>query len=604
MNNLFHKITTAIFAIIVFAFWLVGHPEALSFQEQYQMFLLTKGYFAERMAVAGGLADYVAEFLTQMYYFPALGAGILAIVITLIQISTWTLAKRTGGKGMPDTHYALSFIPAIMTLCLMGDENMMLEFAVATLMVLGATIGYTYVREYQWAVHLAAIPLLYWLAGPIVIIYIIATAIYDIRMRGTGKAVVGGIALGIVIWIATMTIAAMTWLVQYTPTDIAFGINYNRLRQVVPPMMIATEAATALIPLVIALMPQMKSTVVLTVEWVIIAIAGIAGVEASYDKAKYSTIEYDYLVRSERWDAIIEKAKKDRPQNDMDRVCINLALEMRGELLERMFEFNQNGAKGLLAPAKRDQLTCLSTAEVFYRLGMVNEAQKYFFDIQESIINCRKSSRCTKRIIETMIVNGRYEVARKYIDRLKNTMFYAGWAKNAEKYLYNEEAVNTHPIWGRMRQLRYKNDFLGNYYEMDKMLGMLYLTNTTNRMAFEYFVAQNLLLRNMKGVYSAIPWFIEQKYAQTPRHIEEAISMIWSQGHSSFDGMPIEVSQQTKNDLMRFAKIYSTNPKDRQLEQDNWKKTYWHYCLIEKPRENVDGKSGATSLNSDEEQKR
>ena len=52
----------------VFLFWYVGYPHALSYQEQYQLFLWTGDYFWERVSLPGGLADWLGEFIVQFYY--------------------------------------------------------------------------------------------------------------------------------------------------------------------------------------------------------------------------------------------------------------------------------------------------------------------------------------------------------------------------------------------------------------------------------------------------------------------------------------------------------------------------------------------------------
>ena len=53
-------------------------------------------------------------------------------------------------------------------------------------------------------------------------------------------------------------------------------------------------------------------------------------------------------------------------------------------------------------------------------------------------------------------------------------------------YLYNENKINSHPEWGRLRQLRYTDDFLFSDKEIEVMLGLLVEHNYKNKMAFEY----------------------------------------------------------------------------------------------------------------------
>ena len=63
----------------------------------------------------------------------------------------------------------------------------------------------------------------------------------------------------------------------------------------------------------------------------------------------------------------------------------------------------------------------------------------------------------------------------------------------------DEAKVNAHPVYGKLRQLRYKDNFLYSYDEMDKMFGLLFLNNQENKMALDYFMAQMLLKGNLQG---------------------------------------------------------------------------------------------------------
>ena len=57
-------ILTLVLGIAVWLFWAVGYPHALAFREQFQLFLFDGDYFWGRMAQPGGLARWIAEFLT------------------------------------------------------------------------------------------------------------------------------------------------------------------------------------------------------------------------------------------------------------------------------------------------------------------------------------------------------------------------------------------------------------------------------------------------------------------------------------------------------------------------------------------------------------
>ena len=154
---------------------------------------------------------------------------------------------------------------------------------------------------------------------------------------------------------------------------------------------------------------------------------------------KEEAMEYDQLVRNKQWQEVIEKAEEKSPVSPFGVTCLNLALGKMGQMGDRMFEFYQNGTEGLLPEFQRDFTSPLPTSEAYYHLGMVNTAQRFTFEAMEAIPNFNKSGRCFKRLAETNLINGQYEVAAKYLRLLRKTIFYKDWAEDAMTYLYNEE---------------------------------------------------------------------------------------------------------------------------------------------------------------------
>ena len=227
---------------------------------------------------------------------------------------------------------------------------------------------------------------------------------------------------------------------------------------------------------------------------------------------------------------------------------MNLALSQKRLLADRMFDFYQSGEDALVMPRTRDLTSMLPSAEAFWRLGMVNSAQRYMFDTQESILNGKKSGRCTKRIAECMIVNGHYQTAKKQLNILKKSLFYSDWAKEMEamieaeieadqttpspSYSGGERGVDAHPVYGKLRKMRYKNDFLYSYDEIDKMFGLLLMNNTDNKMALDYFLAQMLLNGNVQGFQQYLGAAQQYGgYRQMPLGYQDAMMCIQKQGN-------------------------------------------------------------------------
>lgn len=89
-------IASLLFGCAICLFWGLYYPHHLHYHEQFQLFLFTPEYGIDKCLHPGGIAEYIAEFLTQFYYFAWAGATILAIVLVLIQRQINWLAKQMG----------------------------------------------------------------------------------------------------------------------------------------------------------------------------------------------------------------------------------------------------------------------------------------------------------------------------------------------------------------------------------------------------------------------------------------------------------------------------------------------------------------------------
>lgn len=605
MRSFIHKhlqgILSLLFAVAVALFWAFPYRCALSYQEQYQLFLFTPSYFTERISVPGGLADYAAEFITQFYYVYAIGAILLALVFFCLQRLTWVLMRRS---GVSQSWYLLSFIPAVALWALMGNENVLLSFAIALLGMEELMFHYIIVRDHSrgWvapAVYLLiAVPVGYWLFGPVVIGVALSATYNPYRPYGTSQTLPEravksnsqtlltpyGWAL-----LSVLYFVLIVWLcghfLQYPYYKLFGGINYFRYPGIIPVMQWIVAALFAL-PLVVSYLPRLEGKKAVRAEiaqLTIIVLATVPLLHFSFDRATYELIDYDYLVRTHQWQRIIEKAGKRQASSPMSVSCVNLSLAMQGQLCDRLFEFYQNGAEGLFPTFTRDMTSPLPTAEVFYQLGMVNDAERYALEAQEAIPNYRKSGRLTRRIAQCEIINGNYGVAAKYLRILESSLFYRQWAKSQERFLYNSAAVKADPEYGRLGDIRIKrHDYLFSDQEMDQMLGLLLVDNKKydNRMAYEYLIAYELLQRDLGRFMQYYPLGRFVQFGHIPYAIQQVLIGSWLQRHNTLQGMPYSVDRQNVDATVAFIRAYMTNRNDPALNQPPLAYNAWHYLLM------------------------
>lgn len=606
MKNLMIKtwkpLLSLLFGVAVVIFWAVPFVGGLCFQEQYQMFLFDTGYFLERIVLPGGLADYISEFLVQFYYMPVLGGAIIALLLMGIQTAVWGLMKQYGARhDFPG--YLLSFLPSIALWCAMGDQNVLLSFVVALFGAL--VIGWIHNRFHNRLVkvvfELVSTALVYWLLGPVVFLYavlMIGDTLKNAKQKGN---VFSGIGYSAVILILTVAwILLTTQTLQYPLYRIFAGLNYYRYPGAISPLPFVVMVWAVVIPFLgmipchrKSLQKLQQSKVVIVLSYVLVIVASWFGIKTSFDEMTYELIDYDFLVRTEQWDKIIEKAEKKPATTPLGVSCVNLALSQKGMLADRLFEFYQNGGEGLFPTFTRDMISPVSTAEIFFRLGMVNDAERYMFEAQEAIPNYRKSARLTRRIIECEIINGNYQVAAKLLRRLQKTLFYSNWANQTMALLGNEKAINQHPIYGKLRKYREKKqDFLFSDREMDQMLGLLFLNDNHNRMAYEYLMCYELLQRDMEKFMQYYPLGRFVGYDHIPRTFQEILIGNWMKTHSNPRTIPYSVDAQNVNNTLNFIQLYMQNPKDPQLGQQPYVSNAWHYVMVQGADEAAGKKEG------------
>ena len=446
-----HLLYTLLFGMAVFLFFGLAYPHHLHYQEQYQLFLFDSTYVWEMVMQPGGVADLLGRFCTQFFLYAWVGAMIIALLLSVIQI----LMLQLVGRGWL---YALSFVPSFLIWLFLLDENALLGGVWAVLLTLLAIWVYVMVPG-GWLRRILIIvtfPILYW------------------------------IALG--------------------------GSHYYRFPTVTPYLLYAAWLSAVILPLIarffkiqgplcetVAL--QSKFKVLSARVWrccqcltflLVAVVMGIIVWNNSNFKAE-RVMQYDFMARHQQWNRILQTINTEKPNNQIGVTVQNLALAMNGMLLEHMADFNQNGIAGLLPDVKTDATSPLSTAEAFYQLGMINVAQRTVFEAQEAILDFQKSGRCYKRLAQTNLINGNYAVARKYLTALQKTFFYREWANETLLLLGNEEAIAKHPEYGHLRQWAYKNDFYFSDHTTPEMLEDLYSHNADNRMAYQYLLAYYML---------------------------------------------------------------------------------------------------------------
>ena len=86
-------VCTLLFAVAVILFFGLAYPHHLHYQEQFQLFLFDRTYVWDIVKLPGGVADLLGRFCTQFFLFAWVGAFIIALLRSAVQLLTLRLTN-------------------------------------------------------------------------------------------------------------------------------------------------------------------------------------------------------------------------------------------------------------------------------------------------------------------------------------------------------------------------------------------------------------------------------------------------------------------------------------------------------------------------------
>jgi hypothetical protein len=380
---------TTVFAVAVFCFWMFELPFLMAAREQVQLFLWNSDYLMERLAVPGGLAQYLGEFIVQFFVKNVYGALWYAVLFVAVQLLTWQLMRSKQRMAKSSWIYLLSFIPSVILWYLACNPKIPITPIVAVLLTL---VLMNLLPKHQKACRIAAfalIPIGYWLLGPAMVLM----ALYLLFTRGSN--VMLRIAPLILL---VFCVVGSSWLTPYPLKQIARGVDYYWEKETM---------------------------------------------------GTFEEMEYDMLMRQQRWDEMIEKyhQKGSESLSVNNAVLIVMWQQKRIDQQEVMRRIN------LDQRALKNIPSAFLMSEVCMPLGMTNMSQRAAFEAMEAIPNYNKSARALQQLVQTNMITGNPKVALKYLSLLEQTTFYRGWARKMKNMVKQPELMKQHPHFHQLKEI-------------------------------------------------------------------------------------------------------------------------------------------------------
>lgn len=545
------------------------------------MFQFTGQYAAGTLKKAGGVALYIAEFISQFYRIIGIGPVLTALLLTGVAVLTARIVQIISVRN--DLFFA-SLLPWAALFILHLDYYYLEQGTVAYLLLLLFLALYARLKPAGRLLYgICIIPVLYVIAGPAAFLFAVCAFLVDLTTPGNRKyraflyllvAVACGIA-GTYLGYSRDLKCAFLPDAYYDPLSHASTIYFAWYA-----LLVTLLAAVFL--------RKYKEPATSKGKWVWEGIQAVALFFLLYQGiGRYGQLEtaphlkQDYYIRNEQWDRVI--AEFDRNTPSKRRMCgLNLALAQKGELAERLLEFPQGGIETLMLRWDQSVFTAQLHSDLYYCMGIISTAHKFAF---EAFVSSRPSGnpRMLKRLVETNLAMGAYATAEKYIRLLENTWYYREWAASRRPFLYNDAAVEKDKLLGLKRRCWQAETANGRLYK-DPVSSLTDLVQSCpqNRAGLQYLTSFLLLNKDIQ-TYRAL----YEKLYRTPAWPEMSTcqqeAVVVSNPDDPHYWLEHGVSLKVRNRSLAFMEKVKANARNSNLPTamaSEFGTTYWFYYMF------------------------
>ena len=585
-----------------------GYVIAFQSETNDCFFLFGRQFLGEFFDHPAGPLRYAGRFLGQFYHYRWLGALIASACVTGFGV----LFYRVLGKLESTAPVSQTLVPCVLLVALHTSTLYVLHDTLGLCAACGAFLGYLSLRgrSARRAYALAATPIVYLLLGVYAWLFVAWVALFEWLDGRPGS----GLVFKIVYVPFSMAVPLVAWrwvfpipLTSAVMCPIMFGPPFRTgaATQSFAYFVVDCVLAVLLVALVL-LIPfwgrlfsrtpvaglwrvkrDRRSRVALVIATVVLAILLHV---VRYDGPLARVVACRRLYKQRQWDALLEKAKRNRSEDLRLQFMTNFALYRKGRLLDEMFHYPQAwGTRGLvlnfsgkagLSPAEDDTSRGMYNSDLFYEMGHVNAAFRHAYN---QMWAWGPTYDVLERMAECSMANGNYELASKYLNLLDRTLFHRRFARRYQAMIADPQAADREFGDLRNRLPVVEGRMFGH---PGLPLRTLFESNLDNRMAFEYLVAWLLLDKqeiSLATIGANVEHFERLGYASMPTHCQEALLLAERARGGPGDGPRLPYDEATAARVDRFFQDlsgYEDLQSGAEQARDRYGDTYMFYYFF------------------------
>ena len=458
--------------IVVASALLVFEADLLWKVQQHNVFLNTSMFFQQMLAVPGGMLSYLGAFFTQHFYYPWAGVILMCGWWLLLM---W-LTKRA--FNIPDRWTVLTVIPVAILLLANMDLGYWVYFMKLPGYFYVATIGTTAATALIWAFR--SLPEKMWMRTA----FIAAVALVGYPLMGV-YALAAVVLMAVMAWrscpspftlrsllsfivpcLLIIAVPLLYYRFLFVNTNIIdiyrVGIPVFEIAESYPQFYIPYNALGICFLLLAATYRAKRKEQKSTITAYILPVTSYIIIAGCVYHFWYKDANFHHELRMQRcidqadWEGVVEEGTKQDGEPTRAIVMMhNLALSRLGRQCTEMYSFPK-GSKKSNSPLPVFMFNVAGRV-MLYQYGAMNECHRV---CMEEGVEYGWNVEQLKDMARCAIFNKEAQAARKFLDILRQTSYYGGWADHMEALLHDPQQLAKDKETGPVNHMMHYTDKL------------------------------------------------------------------------------------------------------------------------------------------------
>ena len=560
----------SLLAFIFFALYILYINQAVFYTAHDRSeYLFGAPFFHALMQKPFGLMQYVGAWLTQLFYYPLLGAGVLAVI--------WALIFLVGAKAfqLKSSASALMLLPVACLLVSVVDLGYWVYVSTIRGYWFSQSVGYLVMLLLLWAARqtprkwhivwyllgVCLYPLLGWFA----LLFVLCLMVAD---KTTWRELVG-----IVVLAFTASIMHAQFYSNLKIDDVVlaglprFITPSDKTEHLSIPFWVL-GAVSVLIPLCSKYLTK----------WFVPALCAVAGIIFTWSLMFHNQnyIDEMRMVRyasDDNWKEVLDMAEDIQKPTTTMVFLKNVALMNEGGLLDRSFKLGNNCNPIYNPDSVHVSFLYIASPLVYYNYGMINEGIRLNF---ENAIQAGFSPFYLKVLSRCALAGGDKELVERYTTQLHHHLFYDDWQPA--------------PVTDKIKALQkaYPDELTGVENSDSYIINSISLWNETDsKVASEQALLYAMLRCDSRRFWASLRNYVKSHMDdEFPQHAQEAYIMYMDKAPEE-KRIILPITQAVYDGYTKFWEILENKARSGEgLEkvgeemQEEWGDTYWWYNIF------------------------